>query len=252
MSGPYPPPGQQRPADDNGWWAGQQRGRYGFPAVPYTGLGGPGWGGGQPPRKPRNTTRIVIAVVSVLIIVGGIVAGIVLVNQRHQEQATEGPRNAADTTTVPATESPTSSVNPDDPGVPNGSTTLTLAAGACVTAHVDNNEQYTAVQQVQCGSPQSDLVLAQVMPDMTGCADHQYLRLSAPSTAVDCFTLDIRQGDCVDANYLKTPCPGASFKVLQTQQGPGNADSCAATTGATHWVPVGRNPVRVGCLGPPN
>jgi hypothetical protein len=249
MSGPYPPPGYQRPADDNGWWSGQQ-GRYDFPTVRYSGLGGPGWGG-EPPRRRRNTARIVVAVVSVLIIIGGIVTGIVLVNQRQVAQH-QAPNSTA--TTAPSTVPPTfdtSTVNPDDPGVPDGSTTLTLTVGACVTAHVDTNEQYTAVRQVQCGSSQSDLVLAQVTPDMTGCADHQYLRLTAPSTGVYCFTLDIRQGDCVDANYLRQPCAGASFMVLQTEQGPGNADSCAATAGATHWVPVGRNPVRVGCLGAP-
>lgn len=251
MSGPYPQPGSQRPQEDNGWWAGQQQGRHDFPTVQYSGLAGsPGWGGGEPPRKRRNTGRIVVAVVSVLIIVGGVATGIVLLDQR--QAARQQAANSADTS-APEAQAPAnvSTTNPDDPGVPDGSTTLTLSAGACVSARVDGNEQYTAVQPVRCGSAQSDLVLAQVTPDMTGCANHQYLRITAPSSAVYCFTLDIKQGDCVDANYLKAPCAGAAFKVLTTEQGPGNATSCGKTTGATHWVPAGVNPVRVGCLGPP-
>lgn len=271
MSGPYPPPGYQRPSDDNGWWAGQQQhqqpqqqGQYDFPTVQYSGLAGqtgqPGWGGGgEPPERGSNTGRIIVAVLSVLVIIGGIVTGIVLVSQRHQAREAAPPA----TTNTPAIIAPTvgeneqqgsdtgTTTNPDDPGVPNGNTTLTLPEGACVTAQVNAEEQYTATQRVPCGSAQSDLILAAVTPDMTGCADHEYLRLSAPSAGVYCFTLDIKRGDCVDGNYLKRACAGAAFMVLNTEPGPGNSDSCASTAGATHWVPVGREPVQVGCLGPP-
>lgn len=261
MSGPYPP-GYQRPPEDNGWWG--QQGQHDFPTVQYSGLAGqPGWGGqpsppGPPPPPKRSTGRIIVAAVSVLVIVGGIATGIILVSQRHQ--ATQAAQQTQTLTPAPLaptiqndtndTGTPTTDEE-DNPGVPNGSTSLTLTTGACVSAQVGDDEQYTATTKVTCGSAQSDLVLAQVTPDMTGCADHQYLRITAPSSAVYCFTLDLKQGDCVDDNYLKAPCSGAPFMVLETEAGPGNSNSCVTATGATHWVPVGRDPVEVGCLGPP-
>jgi hypothetical protein len=270
MSGPYPPPGYPRPPED-GWWGGQQQGgpqsgppsgpfgvppespQYDFPTVQYSGLAGQPGGWGEPPRR-RNTGRMIVAVVSVLVIIGGVVTGAILLNNRHDQQQAAAPPPAvpAPATTLgqqTGVEEPTTT--PDDPGEPNGSTTLTLDSGTCVTAEVVANEQYKATHKAICGTGDSDLVLATTTPDMTGCANHQYLRLTAPSTGVDCFTLDIKPGDCVDANYLKVSCGTAQFTVLTTENGPGGDDSCTAATGATHWVPVGRDPVRVGCLGPP-
>ena len=194
---------------------------------------------------------MIVAIVSVLVIIGGVAIGIVLLTQRHNQ-----PQAAAATsqniappvvTTQQSTTAPVTGTT--DPGVPNGSTTLTLTAGTCVTAQV-TNDQYTAVHQVTCGTDQSDLILAMTSPDMAGCAEHQYLRLSAPNAGVDCFTLDIKQGDCVDNSYLKAPCGNASYVVLSTEAGPGGTSSCTGASGATHWVPVGRDPVKVGCLRP--
>ncbi|HVV19445.1 MAG TPA: hypothetical protein VHF06_08420 [Pseudonocardiaceae bacterium] len=284
MSGPYPPPGQPRPPDSGGWWSGQQGphpgDQYGgqppyggyqqvgypggqqqfgqpgqvghdFPTVQYSGLTGESGGWGEPPRK-RNTGRIVVAVVAVLVIIGGVATGIVLLNQRQQPQAappaTQGV-NPPVATTQAATQAPTTT-DADDPGAPNGSTSLVLAAGACVTAQVSGNDQYRAVHKVTCGTAQSDLILAMTSPDMAGCAEHQYLRLSAPDAGVYCFTLDIKQGDCVNGSYLKAACSTAQYVVLRTEAGPGSSSSCMDATGATHWVPVGRDPVKVGCLGP--
>jgi hypothetical protein len=269
MSGPYPPPGyppqpgQPGPqGQPDGWWSGDQGGQggqfggsqYDFPTVRYSGLGDQsgGWGG-EPPRRRRSVGRTVVAVVSVLVIVGGVAAGIVLLKQQHtQRAAAPAPAIAAPVSTAGgATEQPTEqSGAPAEPGVPNGSTELTLATGSCVRAEVVGDEQYKAVEQVTCGTGASDLVLATITPAMTGCADHQYLRLTAPTTGVYCFTLDIKKGDCVDENYLKTACGTAAFSVLKTESGPGSADSCTSADGATHWVPVGRDPVEVGCLGP--
>jgi hypothetical protein len=275
MSGPYPPPGypgqpgqpgqpgSAGPSGQDGWWPGGQpdqsgqhgTSQYDFPTVRYSGLGdqnGGGWG--EPPRAPRSTGRLVVALVSVLVIVGGVAVGIVLLKQRHQQSAAPTPAVSAPLTTaseqqqaVP-TEEPTEA--PSDAGVPNGSTELTLPAGACVRARVVGDEQYDAVERVTCGTDDSDLVLAAAIPHLDGCEDHQYLRLTAPNAGVYCFTLDIKKGDCVDENYLKTPCATAAFTVLKTESGPGSSDSCTTATGATHWVPIGRNPVEVGCLGP--
>jgi len=265
MSGPYPP-GYPRPPEE-GWWGGQQQGgppqtgqfgppeapQFDFPTIQYSGLAGQTGGWGEPPRR-RNTGRIIVAVVSVLVIIGGVATGVVLLNNRHHHQQQAAP---APTTSAPAgtfgqrTDTADPTTTGDDPGVPNGSTTLTLDPGACVTAEVVSDEQYKAIHKAVCGADDSDLILATTTPDMTGCANHQYLRLSAPSTGVDCFTLDIKPGDCVDGNYLKVPCGSAQFTVLTTEDGPGSDSSCTAATGATHWVPVGRDPVRVGCLGPP-
>jgi hypothetical protein len=195
---------------------------------------------------------MVVAVVSILVIIGGVATGIVLLTHRHsqqQQQAAPAPTPTATVGQDTGTAQPTTT--DDDPGLPNGSTALTLDVGNCVLAEVVSNDQYKAVQRVPCGTPDSDLVLAMTTPDMTGCADHQYLRISAPSTGVYCFTLDIKAGDCVDANYLKKQCDTADFMVLKTEPGPGGDNSCTSAAGATHWVPVGRDPVRVGCLGPP-
>ncbi|HEX5402401.1 MAG TPA: hypothetical protein VFX16_08880 [Pseudonocardiaceae bacterium] len=269
MTGPYPPPGyppqpgqpgQPGPSGQDGWWGGQpeqsgpQPSSYDFPTVRYSGLGnrsGGGWG--EPPRPPRSTGRLVVAVVSVLVIVGGVVTGIFLLKHQHQQAAAPPPNVAAPlTTAATTTEAPTQepTEESDDPGVPNGSTELTLPTGACVRARVSGAEKYTVVQQVTCGSAESDLVLAEAIPDLNGCEDHQYLRLTAPNAGVYCFTLDIKKGDCVDENYLKTSCGTAAFTVLKTESGPGSGDSCTTATGATHWVPIGRDPVEVGCLGP--
>jgi hypothetical protein len=261
MSGPYPPPGYPRPPED-GRWGGQgyQQGgpgyppqagpEYDFPTIQYSGLAGQPGGWGEPPRK-RNTGRLIVAVVSVLVIIGGVATGIVLLDHRHSQQQQAAPRPTPATTFGQDTGTQRPTTTEADPGVPNGSTTLTLDVGNCVTAEVVSNEQYKATQRVTCGTAASDLVLAMTTPDMTGCADHQYLRISAPTTGVYCFTLDIGPGDCVDANYLKKPCGAADFMVLKTEAGPGGNSSCTSAAGATHWVPIGRNPVRVGCLGPP-
>jgi hypothetical protein len=243
-----PPPGSPPPYETS---------QYDFPTVQYSGLATPPGGWGEPPRR-RNRGRIIVAVVSVLVIVGGVATGLVLLDHRHGQQQTAASPAVAiprPSTTVGGAQDNAGltpeTTEPADPGVPNGSTTLTLSAGECVTAEVVGNEQYKATHRVTCGTEHSDLVLATTTPDMTGCADHQYLRLSTPTTGVDCFTLDIRTGDCVDGSYLKSPCAGASFSVLKVEAGPGSASSCTTAVGATHWVPVGRDPVQVGCLGPP-
>ncbi|HEY3752239.1 MAG TPA: hypothetical protein VGL80_23900 [Pseudonocardiaceae bacterium] len=274
MSGPYPPPGyppqpgqpgQPGPpgSGQDGWWPGGQpdqsgphgTSQYDFPTVRYSGLGdqtGGNWG--EPPRPPRSTGRLVVALVSVLVIVGGVAVGIVLLKQRHQQAAAPAPAISAPSSSAgeqrqaEPTEEP--SEQPTDNGRPNGSTELTLPTGACVRAEVVGDEQYEVVQQVTCGTDDSDLVLAAAIPALTGCADHQYLRLTAPNAGVYCFTLDIKKGDCVDENYLKAPCGTAAFTVLKTEAGPGSSESCTTATGATHWVPIGRDPVEVGCLGP--
>lgn len=252
MSGPYPP-GYPPPPEQDGWWGGaqgpDQSGRYNLPNA--------GWGDPpRPPRPPRSTGRLVVAVVSVLVIVGGVATGIVLLKHKQGQHEAAGPVSAL--ASVPATtandglsESPDEPSDLDDPGVPNGSTALTLADGACVTAQVDDAD-YVATSKATCGSDRSDLVLVVSTADLSGCADHQYLRLSAPSAGVYCFTLDLRTGDCVDENYLKTPCAAAQFRMLSTEAGPGGTESCTTAKGATHWVPIGRDPVAVGCLGPPS
>jgi hypothetical protein len=235
MSGPYPSPGYPQ----DGQWHGESAQ---FPTVQYSGLGGSGYGaapGGPPPR--RSTGRTIVAVVSVLVIIGGVATGIVLLQRRHsQHQAVSPPQSV--TTSAPASAAQ---------GLSDGTADLSLSAGSCVAAVVGSDDEYRALSEVTCGGADSDLVLAMKTTSMDGCADHQYLRLSTPSSGYYCFTLDIKQGDCVDKNYLKTPCPEAAYLVLRTEPGPGSDSSCTTITGATHWVPVGRDPVEVGCLGPP-
>jgi hypothetical protein len=196
--------------------------------------------------------------VSVLVIVGGVATGIVLLKNKNGQPEAASPPSApasapATTTTADGglNASPEEPSDLGDPGVPNGSTALTLADGSCVTAHVDSDQEYVATTTATCGSGRSDLVLVVSTADLSGCADHQYLRLSAPSAGVYCFTLDLKPGDCVDENYLKRACDGAPFRVLSTESGPGGTQSCTTAKGATHWVPIGHDPVRVGCLGPP-
>jgi hypothetical protein len=248
MSGPYPPPGYPRPPDQGGWGDQPQQPYYDFPTVQYGGLTNPQGGWGPPPRRPRNRGRMIVAAVSILVIIAGVVTGAVLLHQRHTQSAATPP------TTSPAPPPTTTVVQPTtaapDDGLPNGNTALHLAAGACVSAQATADNQYRLGHQVTCGTAQSDLVLAVVSPDMAGCADHEYLRVSAPSTGVYCFTLDVKQGDCVDNSFLKSPCAPGAFTVLKTEPGPGGSTSCTDAAGATHWVPVSRNPVSVACIGP--
>jgi hypothetical protein len=250
MSGPYPPPGYPRPPDQGGWGDQPQHQYYDFPTVQYGGLTNPQGGWGPPPRRPRNRGRMIVAAVSILVIIAGVATGAVLLQQRHTRQSAAPPttttRSAAPTTTtglLPPTTAP-------DDGLPNGTTVLHLATGACVSAQATADNQYRLGHQVTCGTAQSDLVLAAVSPNMAGCADHQYLRVSAPPAGVYCFTLDVRQGDCVDSSFLKSPCTAGAFTVLKTEPGPGGSASCTDAAGATHWVPVSRNPVAVACIGP--
>ncbi|HEY3606649.1 MAG TPA: hypothetical protein VGL06_04075 [Pseudonocardiaceae bacterium] len=248
MSGPYPPPGYPRPPDQGGWGDQPQQPYYDFPTVQYGGLANPQGGWGPPPRRPRNRGRMIVAAVSILVIIAGVVTGAVLLHQRHPQPAAAPPPPTTSPAPPPTTAQPTTTA-PDD-GLPNGNTVLHLATGACVSAQATANNQYRLGRQVACGTAQSDLVLAVVSPDMAGCADHEYLRVSAPSTGVYCFTLDVKQGDCVDSSFLKSPCAPGAFTVLRTEPGPGGSTSCTDTAGATHWVPVGRNPVAVACVGP--
>jgi hypothetical protein len=255
MSGPYPPPGYPRPPDQGGWGDQPQHPygappQYDFPTVRYGGLTNPQGGWGEPPpRRPRKWGRTIVAVVSVLVIIAGVATGAVLLRERHVQRSAAPPP----TTTRPAPTT-TAAVQPPttapDGGLPNGNTALHLATGACVSAQATADNQYRLGQQVACGTAQSDLVLAVVSPDMAGCADHEYLRVSAPSTGVYCFTLDVKQGDCVDSSFLKSPCAPGAFTVLKTEPGPGGSASCTDAAGATHWVPVSRNPVAVACIGP--
>jgi hypothetical protein len=207
--------------------------------VQYSGLGGQGGGwGGAPPPPRRSTGRTIVAVVSVLVIIGGVATGIVLLQRRHAQHQAAPARASSSASAAPA-------------GLSDGTAEMTLSAGSCVTAMVGSDDEYKATARAECGGSDSDLVLVMTTPDMNGCEDHQYLRLSAPSSGYYCFTLDIKRGDCVDQNYLKASCSVAAFTVLQTEPGPGSDSSCTSTTGATHWVPIGRDPVEVGCLGPP-
>jgi hypothetical protein len=221
-----------------------------FPSVPYGGLsGGSGGWGGEPPRRKRSIGRILVAVISVLIIIGGVaVIFVVLSGPKHQQQ-TAAPSGGAAATTTTAPAATGSSGATTTPPSAEGTTTLTLTAGQCATASV-TADAYAITKQAVCGAADSDLVLAKAVADLAGCESHQYLAIQATS-GVYCFTLDLKQGDCLDNNYLKTPCASAAFTVLSTETGPGSTNSCATAAGATHWVPTGVNPVKVACIGPP-
>ena len=250
MSGPYPPPGY-RPQQPGGWGDGGQA-RYDFPTVQYGGLATPpgGWGQPQPPPKPpRNTGRLIVAVISVLVIIGGVATAVIVLDDRHHQQAASLPATTL-STPAPSALTTTTGITTTNPDVPNGTTTLTLLKGACVTASATSDNQYQLGHQVTCGTAQSDLVLALVSPAMAGCPDHEYLRVTSPTASVYCFTLDVKKGDCLDNSFLKAPCSAGAFTVLSTEPGPGGSTSCTAQPGATHWVPVGHDPVSVACIGP--
>lgn len=229
---------------------------YGFPTVEYGGLGGNPGGWGEPPRRNKgHVGRMVVVVVSVLVIVGGVATGIVLLTSRGQQSAS--PSTTTSVASAPARPSGTSGQSGSapsgsqqtNPDLPNGTTTLALTAGSCVTAVAQSNNEYALGRKVVCGTAESDLVLAQVAAGVNGCADHQYLRVRG-ANAVYCFTLDVKLGDCLDNSYIKIACGAGTFTVLKTEPGPGTSSSCGDAHGATHWVPVGRDPVVVGCIGP--
>jgi hypothetical protein len=249
MSGPYPPPGYPRSPDQGGWGDQPQQQYYDFPTVQYGGLVNPQGGWGPPPPR-RNRGRMIVAAVSILVIIGGVATGAVLLQQRHARQSAAPPPLTTSQLPPPTTTDVPPPTTAPDNGLPNGTTALHLATGACVSAQATADNQYRLGRQVTCGTAQSDLVLAAVSPDMSGCADHQYLRVSAPPVGVYCFTLDVKPGDCVDSSFLKSPCTPGAFTVLKTEPGPGGSASCTDAAGATHWVPVSRDPVAVACIGP--
>lgn len=282
MSGPYPSSGYPQHQPGPGNWPGGQPangpsggsangpGGYGQPTYaihnmdphdnPYGGLGtgnqpggngswgggdwgGGDWGGGEPPRRPRSVARIVVAVVAILVIIGGVAASVLILTHRHSQSSASGGSN-------PPTAQTTQPASSSGAPVSEGSTTLTLVPGNCVTATVVNN-QYVLGKQVACGGPDSDLLVARTAASLGDCASHQYLLIQAPSE-VYCFTLDVKQGDCLDNNFLKVACGGSvPFAVLSLEAGPGTQSSCAGATGATRWVPASYNPAKVACIGPP-
>lgn len=188
----------------------------------------------------------VIGVVAALVFLGLAASGAFsnsATPPQTSEQAPVGTTEESTTTEQNTTTADTTSDGPD------GGTSLDLAEGDCVSAQA-NGQRYTALQRVQCGTTQSDLILAMTSADANGCAAHQYLRIGAPDGSVYCFTLDLQQGDCVDSSYLKTSCVNARYIVENTEDGPGGSDSCQDVDGATQWVPIGSDPVMVGCLAP--
>ncbi|HEX3787289.1 MAG TPA: hypothetical protein VHW44_05465 [Pseudonocardiaceae bacterium] len=290
MSGPFPPSGypqQPAPGNQSGSYQpagparpngpapagpprpagpaspGGQGGRgYGpptqeFPTVQYNGLAGqhtnPGgnWTGPPPPRRRRGV-RVLVAVLAALVIVGGVTTAILVLGHDHQSSASPGgfpvpaSRVSSQQTGTPT---PVETSDSATAGSAEGSTSLALTVGNCVTAVLQNKE-YSVTKKVTCDTSTSDFVLAKTGPTLADCANHQYLLIQA-STGIDCFTLDLKAGDCLDSNYLKVACAGAPFAVLSTEAGPGGSTSCLNETAATHWVPIGVNPVTVGCIGPP-
>ena len=257
MSGPYPPQGYpQQPAQ--GGWGGQVGGGPSGAYGPSNYPGGwqqqdqPSWHGGAPepppplPPRRRNTGQIIAAVIASLVIVGGVITGIMLLQSHHQSQS---PATTSPTSTPAVTSQQQQQSNA--PGATNasGSTQLAVSAGQCVTA-TTNSSSYQVTKLAQCGSANSDFVLNKTVGQVSGCAAQQYVVITGPGSAVYCFTIDAKAGDCVNSFYLKTPCgASASFAVLKTEAGPGSDTSCRTVTGAQRWVPAGY-PAEVACLGP--
>jgi len=127
---------------------------------------------------------MIVAAVSILVIIGGVATGAVLLHQRHTQQSAAPPPATTSPAPSPTTDVPLSTTAPDA-GLPNGSTALRLATGACVSAQATADNQYRLGRQVTCGTAQSDLVLAVLSPDMTGCADHEYPSGVPPSAFDD-------------------------------------------------------------------
>ncbi|HEY4021611.1 MAG TPA: hypothetical protein VGM75_23180 [Pseudonocardiaceae bacterium] len=262
MSGPYPPQGYpQQPAQ--GGWGGQVGGGPSGPYGPSNYPGGwqqqqrqdqPAWNAAPqpdptpPPPRKHNTGQLVIAIIASLVIIGGVVTGIVLLNGKHaQQQANPG-------TTTPTATSQQQPQDSNQPGATNasGSTTLAVSAGQCVTVKTTaNSNSYAVTKTAQCGTTSSDFVLNKTVGQISGCAAQQYVVITGPSGAVYCFTIDVKAGDCVDNYYLKVACGAqATYAVIKTEAGPGGAASCRNVVGVQRWVPAGY-PAAVACIGPP-
>jgi hypothetical protein len=225
----------------------------GPPNQPPQGPPGQGPNQVQPPRRKRNTGQIVIAIVAVLVIVGGVATGILLLHNRGQQQASPPPATSQPAPTG-TQGGDTGSSQPTDSSTgnsANGTTTLTVSPGECVTAAVAGS-QYAVTKQATCGGASSDFILDKAVTSVDGCSVHQYVVVQGAPGTVYCFTLDLKVGDCVDVNYLKVACTGAAFTVIKTEAGPGTDTSCRDAVGAKHWLPADRNPVQVACIGPPS
>jgi hypothetical protein len=237
-TGQYGPPNYEFPSVGYGGLSGQDQGNWNSDQATWHSDQGR-WHAGPPqppnqgpptqppPPRKRNTGQIVIAIIAVLVIIGGVATGILLLNNRNQP-----PRQAA----PPATTQPqatgqqggdTGSSTPTGSGTgntANGTTTLTVSPGECVTAVVAGS-QYAVTQQATCGGASSDFILDKAVTSLDGCSLHQYVVVQGTGGTVYCFTLDLRSGDCLDVNYLKVACSGAAFTVLKTEAGPGGSTS---------------------------
>jgi hypothetical protein len=79
--------------------------------------------------------------------------------------------------------------------------------------------------------------------------DFTYLSIQGPST-VYCFTFDVREGDCLDVDVLKTPCASATQKVLRVVPGPETDSTCQDVPGVDTVILAGPEPASVACVGP--
>lgn len=252
MASPYPPPERPHEPGHGGWSGELDAGpdADGPPTLEFPPAvlppaepspeRAPAGGSATAADGGRRTGRIVAVVFAVVVLIGGAGAAMVWVYRHQLVTGTASPIGAISTGATSATGSGADTAN--------GTTTLRLVVGDCVSASALPADTYAVRGEVACGTPGSDLVLARTVTGSSDCADHQYLRVRA-GTGVYCFTLDVKPGDCLDRTFLKQPCPAAGYQVIKVEPGPGGTNSCHGVPNATYWVPVGREPVSTGCIG---
>jgi hypothetical protein len=183
--------------------------------------------------------------VSVLVIVGGVTTAVILLVNRGDHGSSSAAGNPG---TAPTTQ--TSAPDNSDQSKVLGTASPSIQPGQCAGGAVQDGH-YMASIQATCGAQNSMFSLDKTVDTVDGCAAREYVPLQA-GERFDCFTLDLKQGQCTDSNYLKLQsCSSAAYTVLAVQAGPPTDSSCHGVAGATRWIPVGSNPPKLGCIGPP-
>jgi hypothetical protein len=235
---PFEPYGTQQ-FDPYGTQQPPYQGSYGQPG----GWSGPGGPGGFPPQPPRRSKAplIVLAVTAVLVLIGGGIAGAIVLTGNDEPSATpDVTTSAPDPTTTsrrPTTRPPTT-----------GGGSNEFEAGRCATLTPEENDRAT-IRITECGSLLSDVVIAKVQS--SECPE-PFLSFNPGEGKVYCLAMDAKEGDCFRLDKLikrAIACVGdETHRVIKIYDGVADAKQCDTVPGTVD-VYAYPDPPKTLCLG---
>lgn len=239
--GQYGAPGQPDPYATRQYEPGF--GQPGQPGQPdqygqYQGsFGQPGWGGGGglPPEPPPKSKApmVVVSVLAVLVIVGAVIVGFVVLRDDDSGQTAAPPTQTSTQTTSSTAQQPTT-----EPSEPTGTDSTTpndddkvFTAGECAGL-TPEGEGRARLSTAECGSDQSDVLVAQVLePDEVKC-DDDFITFTADVEKLYCLALDADEGDCFELETLPKralSCQGAdTYEAVTVHEGVADPPRCQA------------------------